>query len=262
MSSVRQAAVAGMFYPGDPDLLRQAVRQYLGSPPPPGDAPKALIVPHAGYVYSGPVAGTGYARLAAGRGRIQRVVLIGPAHRVPFYGLALPGATAFDTPLGLVPVDGEAIERLRCLPQVHVDPVPHAMEHCLEVQLPFLLEVLAEDFAIVPALVGEASPSEVAEALETVWGNAETAVVVSSDLSHYHDYATARMLDLATSRAIEALDPEGVAPDRACGFLPVQGLLVVARRRGLRVENVDLRNSGDTGGSRDHVVGYGTYVLA
>ena len=261
MSSVRRPAVAGMFYPANPGQLRQAVRGYLRSYAPPLDAPKALIVPHAGYIYSGPVAGAAYARLAAAAGRIERVILVGPAHRVPFRGLALPPATAFATPLGTVPLDRQVVERLRALPQVHVDPLPHAMEHSLEVQLPFLQEALGEGFTLVPLLVGDADAAQVCEVLDTAWGGAETVVVVSSDLSHYHDYATARRLDLETSQAIEALQPERLAPDRACGFLPVQGLLLTARRRGMRALNVDLRNSGDTAGSRDQVVGYGAYVL-
>jgi hypothetical protein len=260
MDEVRQPAVADLFYPGDPGQLRQLVRGFLGTSPPDVDAPKALIVPHAGYVYSGPVAGTAYAHVAAAAGRIRRVVLLGPAHRVPAAGLALPRARAFATPLGQVPVDAEASARAAALPQVQVDGAAHAMEHSLEVQLPFLQEVLTEGFTLVPLLAGRVDGTQVEPVLDVLWGDEETLIVVSSDLSHYRDYETARRLDAATSEAILRLDAEPLGADRACGFAAVQGLLLAARRRGLRVECVDLRSSGDTGGSRDRVVGYGAYV--
>ena len=266
MTSVRQPAVADMFYPGSPGELRAMVRQFLDASVAGGDvleenAPKALIVPHAGYVYSGPVAATAYARLRPWKARYRRVVLLGPAHRVPLRGLALPSETAFASPLGPVPVDEEAGEVLQRLPQVRVDSMAHAMEHSLEVHLPFLQEVLEGPFAITPLVVGEASPAEVAGVLDLLWGGEETLIVVSSDLSHYHDYDTARELDQATSRAIEALQSEALRPDRACGCVPIQGLLQAARSRSLRVVNVDLRNSGDTAGGGQKVVGYGAYIV-
>jgi len=257
---VRFPAVAGMFYPADARRLRATVDAYLSDSAVPGTAPKALIVPHAGYVYSGPVAASGYALLKSARERIRRVVLLGPAHRVPFRGLALSSARTFGTPLGDIPIDLEAVERLRQLPQVRVFDAAHAEEHSLEVHLPFLQQVLAS-FTLVPLVVGEARAEEVAEVLDLLWGGEETLVVVSSDLSHYHDYETARRMDAATSHAIEALRHEDIGFDDACGRIPLSGLLLVARRRGLHARALDLRNSGDTAGSRDRVVGYGAYVV-
>ena len=266
MSHGRPPAVAGSFYPADPDELEALVAGYLaeGARRPGaagGAAPKAVIAPHAGFVYSGPVAGSVYARIAPLRGRIERVVLLGPSHRVPLRGLAVPAADFFETPLGPVPVDRAAVERIESLPQVVRLDAAHAAEHSLEVQLPFLLRVL-DRFTLVPLAVGDASAEEVDEVLEALWGGAETLIVVSSDLSHYYDYETARRLDAATTRAIEALDPQGLGAESACGRVPARGLLVAARRHGLRAETVDLRSSGDTAGPRDQVVGYGGYVFA
>lgn len=255
--SVRDAAVAGLFYPADPGELREAVRGYLGEGR--GPAPKALIVPHAGYVYSGPVAGSGYRSWEGARG--NRVVLLGPAHRYPLAGLAAHGADAFATPLGRVTVDREAVERLLSLPQVRRIDDAHRGEHSLEVHLPFL-QLLFEDFLLVPLVVGDAPPAEVADALEVVWGGLETFVVISSDLSHYHDYETAKRLDRRTADSIEGLRANEVGPEAACGCRAIGGLLEVARRRGLSVTTLDLRNSGDTRGPRSEVVGYGAFAVA
>jgi AmmeMemoRadiSam system protein B len=261
MPRVRPPAVAGHFYPESPRELRASLQRELGEVPrTPGAPPKALIVPHAGYVYSGAVAASAYARIGSLRDRVRRVVLLGPAHRVPVRGLAAPAADRFATPLGSVAIDREAIEALRGLPQLEVSDPAHAFEHSLEVQLPFLQELLG-DFRLVPLVVGDASPEQVAEVLDRLWGGDETLVVVSSDLSHYLDYESARRLDAETSRAIVELRPEALDPERACGCIPVQGLLLAARDRGLRVSAVDLRSSGDTAGPRDRVVGYGAYVL-
>ena len=262
LGSVRPPAVAGSFYPGSPRRLEEAVRSYLAAAPDQGEAqaPKALIAPHAGYVYSGPTAGFAYASLAPARERIQRVVLIGPAHRVAVAGLAVPDADGFATPLGEIPLDAAALQRLLELPQVRVLDAAHAFEHSLEVHLPFLQTVL-DAFSLVPVLAGDARPEEVAEALEAVWDGPETLIVVSSDLSHYRDYATARHMDEATATAIESLRPQAIRTDDACGRVPIQGLLVAARRRGLRAHRLDLRNSGDTAGPRDHVVGYGAWAF-
>ena len=259
MTNVRSPAVAGLFYPSDPRELRAMVAGFLGAVSA-GTAPKAIIVPHAGYIYSGPVAASAYARVKSAQGRIARVVLLGPAHRVGFHGLALPGAVYFMTPLGRVPVDQEAIAKISSLPQVRVMDAAHAQEHSLEVHLPFLQEVLGE-FSLVPLVVGDAEAEEVGEVLDLLWGGAETLIVISSDLSHYHDYQTAQKLDRATSQAIEQLRPDDIDYDHACGRNPVNGLLHVARRRGLKVTTIDLRNSGDTAGSRDRVVGYGAYLF-
>jgi len=260
MSNVRTPAVAGLFYPNDPHELRAMLAQYLKPDSPPQKIPKAIIVPHAGYVYSGSIAGSAYTRLMAARGSITRVVLLGPAHRVGFHGLALPDADFFMSPLGRIPIDSAAVAKISRLPQVHVLEQAHAQEHSLEVQLPFLQEVLGK-FTLVPLVVGEAKPTEVSEVLESLWGGDETLIVVSSDLSHYHDYHTAQQRDRATTQAIEQLNPAAIDYDAACGRNPVNGLLHAARLRGLTVTTIDLRNSGDTAGPRDRVVGYGAYVF-
>ena len=261
MDRVRPPAVAGQFYPSAPGELRAVLRSYLDASQVHGAVPKALIAPHAGYPYSGVVAASAYARLEGGREQIRRVVMLGPAHRMAVQGLALPRATAFATPLGQVAVDLDAVRLSASLPQVHCLDAVHALEHCLEVQLPFLQEKLV-DFKVVPLLVGQAAPQEVCQVLELLWGGRETLVVISSDLSHYHDYEAARRLDRDTSQVIEDLRDRDLRSDQACGCIPIQGLLQVARRRRLRAENVDLRNSGDTAGRRDRVVGYGAYVFA
>lgn len=260
MSTVRPPAVAGLFYPADPRELRAMLHDFLHTAAGAAPAPKAIVVPHAGYVYSGPVAASAYARLESARGTVRRVVLLGPSHRVGFCGLAASGADSFATPLGTIPVDRAALEKVLALPQVGLLDQAHAMEHSLEVHLPFLQAVLGE-FSLVPLAVGDASAREVAEVLELFWDGPETLIVISTDLSHYHDYETARRMDAATSRAIEALRIEDIDYDQACGRAPLAGLLEVARRRGLHVKTIDLRNSGDTAGPRDRVVGYGAYVL-
>jgi AmmeMemoRadiSam system protein B len=260
MTNERNPAVAGLFYPDNPRTLRAVVTDYLRAAPEAGYAPKAIIAPHAGYIYSGPIAASAYARLKSVRGKIQHVVLLGPSHRVGFRGLALSSAEFFVTPLGRIPLDREAAAKISDLPQVRVMDVAHAQEHSLEVHLPFLQEVLGE-FRLLPLVVGDASPEEVSEVLELLWGGPETLIVISSDLSHYHDYATAQKMDRSTSHAIEALRYEDIHYDDACGRNPVSGLLHLARKQGLSVHTIDLRNSGDTAGTRDSVVGYGAYVI-
>lgn len=261
MPQVRPAAVAGRFYPGNPDVLAAEVASYLAqaAPAPGAPAPKAIIAPHAGYMYSGPIAASAYARLAPLRGAVRRVVLAGPAHRVFVRGAAIPSAAAFDSPLGRVALDREALAALAALPFVQVSDPAHALEHSLEVHLPFLQAVLG-DFALVPIVVGDATAEEAATILRAVWGGPETLVVVSSDLSHYLPYDTARERDGATCGAILRFDAT-IEPDEACGAAPINGLLLEARRRGLAIEQVDLRNSGDTAGDRDRVVGYGAFAL-
>ncbi len=261
MHTVRTPAVAGLFYPANAVELHTQVREFLGQvEAPTGPPPKAIIAPHAGYIYSGPVAASAYARLKAARDTITRVVLLGPSHRVGFQGIAVSGMTAFTTPLGQIPVDQEAVKQLQSLPDVGFLEQAHAQEHSLEVHLPFLQEVLGE-FKLVPLVVGDARPPQVGAVLEAVWGGPETLIVISSDLSHYHDYQTAQRLDRETSQAIEALRFEDIGYEQACGRNPVNGLLWVARRKGLHGETVDLRNSGDTAGPRHQVVGYGAYVF-
>jgi AmmeMemoRadiSam system protein B len=260
VNQARLPAVAGTFYPDDPAELRIVVDDYLDAAPKGGETPKALIAPHAGYIYSGPVAGSAYAEVRARADRIERVVLIGPAHRVALRGLATSGASAFSTPLGEVPVDRDAVRALLALPQVTEIEQAHALEHSLEVHLPFLQRALGR-FSLVPLVAGDASADEVAEVLEMLWGGAETLIVISSDLSHYYDYDTARRLDAATTDAIEALDPAGLSQESACGRVPIRGLLVAARNHGLRARTLDVRSSGDTAGPRDQVVGYGAYAF-
>lgn len=257
--TIRPAAVAGMFYPGDRLHLAQDVQRLIDAAHPAPIRPKALIVPHAGYVYSGPVAASAYALLKDRRTDIRRVVLLGPVHRVWVRGLALPAVDAFETPLGRVPLDESAMAELLRLPQVEVNEAAHAWEHSLEVHLPFLQTVL-DAFSLVPLAVGGASAEEVAEVLEQVWGGDETLIVVSSDLSHYLPYEEARRIDANTARAILDLRTDLVG-EQACGAHPVNGLLLAARRHQLTVHLLDLRNSGDTAGDRSRVVGYGAFAL-
>jgi len=260
--SIRAPAVAGMFYPGANRELAQNLAQMLGAAAhdaPERAVPKAIIAPHAGYIYSGPVAASIYALLAPARGRISRVVLLGPTHRVAMRGLALPGCEAFATPLGTVPVDAEAVAALRKLPQVGVSAQAHALEHSLEVHVPFL-QVVLEKFTLVPLAVGRATPQEVGDVLDLLWGGPETLIVVSSDLSHYLNYNDAQALDRATATAILALATD-ISHEQACGATPVTGLTHVARRRGLKPELIDLRNSGDTAGDKNRVVGYGSFAF-
>jgi AmmeMemoRadiSam system protein B len=223
-------------------------------------AAKAIIAPHAGYACSGPVAASAYARLAPARDVIKRVVLLGPSHQVQFDGLATTNVEAWATPLGTVDLDTAATQTIRALPQVRVLDEAHADEHSLEVHLPFLQVVLA-DFRIVPLLAGEASADQVAEVIETLWDGDETRFVVSSDLSHYHDYPTAQQMDSATTRAIEALRFRDIGEEQACGYVSIRALLRVAGQHGLTVRTLDLRNSGDTGGPWSHVVGYGSFAF-
>lgn len=264
MQSVRPAAVAGMFYPGTPAVLGAAVRAYLAeaksAAEPAAVPPKALIVPHAGYVYSGSVAASAYRLVAAGRNAIRRVVLLGPVHRVPVRGLVLPSSTAFSTPLGTLEVDPTLAARALEMPHVGVSETAHALEHSLEVQLPFLQTVL-EDFRIVPLAVGDASADEVAAVIDRLWGGPETLLVVSSDLSHYHPYAEARRLDHETAVAILAL-ASSLDHEQACGATPINGLARCALRRGLKAELIDLRNSGDTAGDKTRVVGYASFAFS
>ena len=258
MLTVRLPAVAGRFYPGNPGRLGEMVDHLLDAVavPPADPMPKALIVPHAGYIYSGPVAASGYARLRREGGTLRRVVLLGPSHHVAFHGLALPEAEAFETPLGTVETDGEALAQV---PALRRSEAIHRPEHSLEVQLPFLQRV-APKAKLVPLIVGEATPFQVAEVLEALWGGPETLVVVSSDLSHYLPYRLARAMDEETARKIVHLDT-ALDAERACGCAPVAGFLEAARRKRLHPELLDLRNSGDTAGGQEEVVGYGAFAF-
>lgn len=259
---IRQPAVAGMFYPADPGELRQLVQFSLASATrfhKRSAMTKAFVLPHAGLVYSGPIAGTGYWQLEKERGAVRRIILLGPSHRVAFPGLALSEATRFATPLGEVPLDEAGIEAALQTPGVCLMEEAHAREHSLEVHLPFLQTVLGQ-FSLVPLIVGDADEAQVGAVIEKLWGGPETRIIVSSDLSHFHDYNVAHRLDQETAARIEALEP--VTPDQACGAHPLNGLLLAARHHKLSVQTLDLRNSGDTAGNRSRVVGYGAFAFS
>jgi hypothetical protein len=248
-ANVREPAVAGMFYPAESEKLRRMIEGFLAAAEP-GPHPKAVIVPHAGYIYSGPIAASVYKRINPEK--ISRVVLIGPSHRVALRGLAASSAPAWRTPLGDVPVE--------CPAFLPVNDAAHELEHSLEVQLPFL-QIVSNPFTLIPLVAGDASAEAVAEVLEKLWGGPETLIVISSDLSHYESYATARKMDRAASEAILALDERGLDYDNACGLVPICGLLHLAKQKKLRAELIDLRSSGDTAGPREQVVGYGAFAF-
>ncbi len=261
MSTIRPAAVAGMFYPDSLTELKRTVAELLqhANPAERARLPKALIVPHAGYIYSGPIAASAYALIGELKGRIRRVVLLGPTHRVAVRGLALPDADRFATPLGEIVLDRAGMQSLADLPQVTRSAAAHQFEHSLEVQLPFLQHVLG-DFLLLPLAVGDATPAEVADVLERVWGGDETLIVISSDLSHFLPDALARKIDRKTADAIAALDPH-LNHEQACGATPVNGLLLAARRHGLHAVELDVRNSSETAGEADRVVGYAAFAF-
>jgi AmmeMemoRadiSam system protein B len=257
----RPPAVAGLFYPRDPVRLQTEVTELLSEVSPPSNViPKALVAPHAGYVYSGRVAGAAFAKLRANAQTITRVVLIGPAHYVHLSGIAAPRVDAFETPIGRVLVDTETCSQIGGFEFVSQTDAPHEPEHALEVELPFLQSVLPS-FQLMPLVVGDAAPQQVAQLLRQLWDGPETLIVVSSDLSHYHSYASARRLDLSTAEAIEQGEWTSLSSSRACGWVAVAGLLIETRRRGLGAYRLALCNSGDTAGSRDRVVGYGAWIF-
>lgn len=256
----RAPAVAGTFYPSDPRQLRSEIGQLLAGAAASGVVPKALIAPHAGYVYSGPIAATAYKTLGPRAHDIRRVVLLGPSHFVPFRGIALPGPEPFRTPLGNVELDAAACEAIEGRHGVVRLPEAHAREHSLEVHLPFL-QVALRSFRLVPLAVGFATDEDIAAVIDELWGGPETLIVVSSDLSHYLHYQAAALIDDETAKAIERLDEKPLDGDHACGCHPIRGLLRVARERGLRVVPLDRRNSGDTAGDKRRVVGYGAWAF-
>lgn len=260
--TVRSPAVANLFYPGNPSILRKQIKGYLNSSlDSEVKIPKAIIAPHAGYQYSGAVAATAYRTLLSVKSRIERVVLLGPAHRVPLYGLAASSADYFATPLGHVPVDSSRIQQLLLrFDYLQILDDAHVSEHSLEVHLPFLQEIL-DDFVLIPLLVGDATGSQIGDVLDTLWGGMETLMVISSDLSHYHDYATAQSMDLETAGYIERYEGDKLDYESACGRNPIKGLLTVAQKRQLRIQRLKLCNSGDSAGSKDQVVGYGSWIL-
>ena len=262
MPTLRPPAVAGAFYPGDPQALIGEVDELLDgveSHDVRFGHPKVLIVPHAGYIYSGATAAHAYSELIPARGIVKRVVLLGPVHRVAVRGLALPGVDEFATPLGRIPLDAGAVALLGDLPQVVTSAPAHAMEHSLEVQLPFLQRVLG-DFALVPLAVGDATGEQVSEVIERLWGGPETLIVISTDLSHYHEYEHAQKIDADTADRIGRLET-GLNHQQACGATPLNGLLALARKKGLSIRRLSVCNSGDTAGGRGRVVGYSAFAL-
>lgn len=261
MSTVRRPVIAGTFYPDDPAALQRNVGAYLDGAPDPAVTSRILIAPHAGHIYSGPVAACAYRAWLARAGDVRRVLLIGPSHRVAFRGLALPSHDAFATPLGQVPIDRAACDELARLPGVGFSDAPHAAEHSLEVHLPFLQQVLGE-FQLVPIVAGQASAEQVAAVLQSYAEDEATLILISTDLSHFHPYEEAVRIDRNTTRRMESLCTD-LRGEEACGHVPVNGALLYARERGLQVATLDLRNSGDTAGRgmRDRVVGYGAYVI-
>ncbi len=258
---VRPPAAAGTFYPADPAGLASLVDGLLAGAPAavPERRPGCLVVPHAGYVYSGPVAATAYALLRGSAGSVRRVALFGPAHFVPLRGAAVPEAEAWATPLGEVAVDG-GLRDLAVACGAEVDDQPHAPEHSLEVQLPFLLRVLGPEVGILPVAVGVSGAAEVADLMAAVRGGCDL-LLVSTDLSHYHDDATAKRLDRRTAEAVVAGDPGAIGPEDACGAFALRGIVELARREELPVRLLDLRTSADTAGDPWRVVGYGAFAV-
>ena len=261
MNQIRQPAVAGMFYPADKQSLKADIHQYLEQVTNEQKIiPKAIVVPHAGYIYSGPIAASVYKQIIPLKDIINRVILLGNSHRVAFTGLAVPESDVFNTPLGNIPIDQKSIQLLSGLPQVIVSDQEHRQEHSLEVQLPFLQEILGE-FSLIPLVVGYADRFEVAEVINRLWGDEHTLIVISTDLSHFHEYNEAKQLDRATSDAIVNLKPDLIGYDDACGRNGLKGMMTVAEEKHLSVDILDLRNSGDTAGDKNRVVGYGAYVF-
>ena len=262
---IRPPAVAGQFYPADPGELRYQVDRMLTQADllehPDGALPKAIIAPHAGYVYSGQIAANVYGRLKPLASKITRVILIGPAHRVYVPGIALPTVAGFASPLGITQLDTDFIDKLANLSFAEKRDDAHAQEHALETQLPFLQEVLG-DFKLVPIVVGGADDRQMIALMETVWGGDETLIVISSDLSHYHDYDTAKEKDNSTAKEIEVLNAGRLVGEDACGCRGVNGLLWMARRHDLRATTLEVKNSGDTAGPKNRVVGYGSWVFS
>jgi AmmeMemoRadiSam system protein B/AmmeMemoRadiSam system protein A len=258
--SIRPPAVAGSFYPRDVNQLSNMLDEFLGKKNTNITAPKAIIAPHAGYIYSGEIAGSVYSTLAELRDQISRVILLGPAHRMYVEGIALASSTHFATPLGNVEIDTQAMLLLKKYPFVKYIDAAHEQEHSLEVHIPFLQKIL-NNFKLIPLLVGDTKPEQVATILEALWGDDETLIVVSSDLSHFLDYATALKKDSNTTHLIKNFDYEKIGPHEACGCMPIRGLLKLAQQKNMSIETLDLRNSGDTAGTKDRVVGYGAYAL-
>jgi len=260
-SRTRPAAVAGMFYAADPQQLSSDVHHYLSQVRAETNLiPKAIIAPHAGHMYSGPVAASAYKLLEPFANKFKQVILLGPSHRVAFSGIATPDTDYFETPLGRIKINTLFCEKAEQLGFVQKNKLAHKDEHSLEVHLPFL-QTLLSDFELTPFVVGDCNRDNVAKLLELFWGNNDTLFVISTDLSHFHNYEHATQQDLLTSNAIEALQPENIHYEDACGRNPLNGLLTQANQHRLNIKLLDLRNSGDTAGDKNRVVGYGAYVV-
>ena len=268
--SVRPPAVASLFYPGEAAELKQNLREMLDEASeaedpnedlPAGQHLRALIVPHAGYVYSGSTAALAYHLLRKNRDDFHRILLLGPAHRVWLEGITFPGTDAFETPLGRIPLAKQQIRELLRFPEVQLRDDAHQDEHCLEVQLPFLQEILNE-FELIPAVVGEISPDSLSGLLENLLEDPQNLLLLSTDLSHFHSYSEAQAIDQKTAEAIESFEDEKILPEQACGAHPLRGLLRHARIQGWKIQRLGLCNSGDTAGSKDRVVGYGAWALS
>jgi MEMO1 family protein len=261
--AIRPPAVAGCFYPADAEALSESVNRLLARADPPAidGSLRALIAPHAGYVYAGPIAASAYAVLRRESPLPRCIALLGPSHFVPFHGLALPEAEVLATPLGTVPVDPFAASLPQRFGQVLRSERAHRREHSLEVQLPFLQTVLPAGFTVLPLLVGDASPADVAEVIELLSDRPGTLVLISTDLSHYLPAEEAREVDRRTCSIVTAEDVEKLDPETTCGHHPLAGLMLAARRREWVIELLDLRNSSDTAGDPDRVVGYGAFAV-
>lgn len=261
-TNIRQPVVAGSFYSAEASQLDQEINDFLGDSEIKvyQQQPLALIVPHAGYIYSAPIAASGYKQLQAYADQINRVVLLGPSHRIPFMGIASTAKSFFATPLGDVPVDRIATDKVNQLDFVYEFDEAHAYEHSLEVQLPFLQKSLKQ-FSLLPLVIGQASNKQVSQVIDLLWDEHHTLFLISSDLSHYLSYNAARQCDQATCLAIEQLHPEKIEYEQACGRIGISGMLLAARKHHLKVKTLNLRNSGDTAGPRDQVVGYGSWAF-
>ncbi|MCW8930188.1 MAG: AmmeMemoRadiSam system protein B [Gammaproteobacteria bacterium] len=260
--NTRHPAVAGTFYPGETKELNSSIQGYLddAETKPINSKPKAMIVPHAGYIYSGPIAASAYSQLIPFAKQISRVVLLGPSHKIPILGIACSSQDSFKTPLGDIPLDRKLIDKVEQLPFVETHDDAHLQEHSLEVQLPFLQKVLPE-FTLVPLVIGQIEDEQVSELIETLWLEENTLFLISSDLSHYLDYERAQECDQATSEAIADLTPQKIHYEQACGRSAIAGMLLSAKKHSLKVQMLDLRNSGDTAGTKDRVVGYGSWAF-
>ncbi len=264
IEQIRPTAVAGLFYPNSADELSDTINAYLANTAQTMTSPKtikAIVAPHAGYVYSGPIAASAYTLLRKTNSQFNKVILLGPAHRVKLTGIAIPTVQQFDSPLGPINIDQELLMQINQFDFVHESDLAHKEEHCLEVQLPFLQTVL-QDFKIVPLLIGDISAEQVSLVLESIWDVDNLLIVVSTDLSHYYDYITAQKLDQKTSQFIEELNSNKIEYDHACGKTALQALLLSAKKHKLCAKTIDLRNSGDTAGEKNKVVGYGAYVIS